>query len=547
MNSLILARYFIYIQFGGSKKWSKFHHNGVMFPPPYIPHKIPIKYNGVNIILPEIAEEYATLYAKYLDTDYVKSKIFNKNFWNDWKKYVKDLNINDFEKCDFTEIHKYIIKEKERKKHISDTDREHEKLERETNELKYKIAFVDGKEQKVGNFKMEPPGIFLGRGSHPKLGKIKKRIYPEDITLNLSKDAAKPELQDFFKNHKWKKIIHDNSLEWLASWKDNITGKVKYTRLGSKSDFQANSDKSKFEKARLLKNIIHKIRNINGINLDSNDQKVAQLATGLYFIDNFALRVGNEKGSDEADTVGVTSLRFEHVELKDNNMVKLDFLGKDSVRYLNEVQVSDQIYRNLKIFLENKKKGDEVFDLITSQDINKYLQTFDENLTAKVFRTYNASIVFQEELNNINIKYETYNKSDKNTLLLNLFNEANIKVAKLCNHQKNISKGYEESLQKIKDKVKEYIEQLKELKKEPTKNKKKIKKIKEYIKTQKEKQNLKSELKNLSLITSKTNYIDPRITIAFAKKHNIPYNKILKQTLLEKFFWAIDVDSNYTF
>ena len=35
------------------------------------------------------------------------------------------------------------------------------------------------------------------------------------------------------------------------------------------------------------------------------------------------LRVGNEKGKDEADTVGVSSLRVEHIDLLDNNKVKL--------------------------------------------------------------------------------------------------------------------------------------------------------------------------------------------------------------------------------
>jgi len=31
----------------------------------------------------------------------------------------------------------------------------------------------------------------------------------------------------------------------------------------------------------------------------------------MYVIDTLALRVGNEKGSDEADTVGCCSLRIE--------------------------------------------------------------------------------------------------------------------------------------------------------------------------------------------------------------------------------------------
>ena len=80
--------------------------------------------------------------------------------------------------------------------------------------------------------------------------------------------------------------------------------------MGNKSDFKAKSDLTKFEKARKLSKIIDIIRrnNMNNIMLEikgsseSRDEiiKLKQLATALYLIDNFALRVGNEKGEDEA-------------------------------------------------------------------------------------------------------------------------------------------------------------------------------------------------------------------------------------------------------
>lgn len=57
-------------------------------------------------------------------------------------------------------------------------------------------------------------------------------------------------------------------------------------------------------------------------------------------IDKLALRVGNEKDEDEADTVGCCSLRVEHIELKDDDVVMFDFLGKDSMRYNNEVKLA---------------------------------------------------------------------------------------------------------------------------------------------------------------------------------------------------------------
>src|ERR1700744_5914308 len=181
----LITGYWLLQQFGGGnkKKWTTFVHNGVLFPPDYVPHHIPIIYKGEKIILNPKAEEAATLYAKYLETEYVKIPRFNKNFWADWKKLLgKDSKIQSFDDCDFNLIYNYILKNKEETKALSKEDKEKLKKQREQTEKKYKVAQVDGKDQPVGNFRIEPPGIFIGRGCHPKLGKIKERIYPEDIT-----------------------------------------------------------------------------------------------------------------------------------------------------------------------------------------------------------------------------------------------------------------------------------------------------------------------------------------------------------------------------
>ena len=54
-------------------------------------------------------------------------------------------------------------------------------------------------------------------------------------------------------------------------------------------------------------------------------------------------------------------------------------------------------------------------------------------------------------------------------------------------------------------------------------------------------------MKSVSLGTSKVNYIDPRITISFMKKHNLPIEKIFTKVLLNKFKWAFEVDEKYNF
>ena len=71
--------------------------------------------------------------------------------------------------------------------------------------------------------------------------------------------------------------------------------------------------------------------------MKSNDIIENMLAVCTYLIDRLALRVGNEKGEDEADTVGCCSLRVEHIHFEEDNQITLDFLGKDSMRYLNTI------------------------------------------------------------------------------------------------------------------------------------------------------------------------------------------------------------------
>lgn len=547
-NAFLLAKFWLYRQFGGVYKWNTLQHNGVMFPPEYEKHNIPVLYDNEEIILNTDQEEIATIYARYLETDYMKSRTFNKNFWKDWRQILgKDHTIKSLDNVDFKLIYNHIISERETKKSLSKEEKEELKKQKDQLEEKYKTAFVDGKAEPVSNFRIEPPGIFIGRGCHPKLGKIKKRIEAEDITLNLSKDGLIPEPP---LNHKWGKLVNNREVEWLASWKDDITGKTKYVWLASHSESKSQNDKKKFDLARSLKKKIKSIRDANDKNIESNNEKLRQIGTSLYFIDNMALRIGNEKGKGEADTVGVNSLRMEHINLLDNNKVKLDFLSKDSVRYVNTIQVTDQVYKNLQEFISGKIKGTQLFDKINPNDLNKYLQNFMDGLTSRVFRTYNASNLFQKELNRISKKYQEYDKDDKINILLTEFNQANAKVALLCNHQKKISKSFNSQISKFNEQITKLNDKLKKAKsiiKKSKKTRERIRKIKLDIKKLKLRKRLKIDLKNVSLGTSKINYIDPRITVAFIKKHNLSMDKLFNKALQEKFKWAFDTDENYNF
>merc|ERR1712223_390904 len=51
----------------------------------------------------------------------------------------------------------------------------------------------------------------------------------------------------------------------------------------------------------------------------------------------------------------------------------------------------------------------------------------------------------------------------------------------------------------------------------------------------------KEENKTIALGTSKLNYLDPRISVAWCKKFDVPIEKVYNKTQREKFRWAIEM------
>ena len=78
--------------------------------------------------------------------------------------------------------------------------------------------------------------------------------------------------------------------------------------------------------------------------------------------------------------------------------------------------------------------------------MNRHLSSYMKGLSAKVFRTYNASITFQQQLDQGTPEGTVQEK-------LNAYNHANRMVAILCNHQRSVPKTHEASMLKMKEKV----------------------------------------------------------------------------------------------
>jgi DNA topoisomerase-1 len=75
------------------------------------------------------------------------------------------------------------------------------------------------------------------------------------------------------------------------------------------------------------------------------------VATACYLIDALCLRVGDEKDEDEADTVGATTLRPEHVTLHPDGTAEFHFLGKDSVEWHKTIKLPPVVLQNLEQLL----------------------------------------------------------------------------------------------------------------------------------------------------------------------------------------------------
>ena len=74
-----------------------------------------------------------------------------------------------------------------------------------------------------------------------------------------------------------------------------------------------------------------------------------------------------------------------------------------------------------------------------------------DGLTAKVFRTYNASITLERELEKMPKNADDLTVDEK----MLFYQRANREVAILCNHQRSVSKNHSEQIEKINEKIQE--------------------------------------------------------------------------------------------
>jgi len=544
-------------------------HNGVLVTS-YEPKGYSVKLAGRTIKLAPRQEEMAVAWVKKLGTEYVQDPVFEANFFED---FCKALGVSDDGKAkpsakdfDFSEIIAAVEKERAAKESMSKDERKklaaERKAVREANKEKYGYAVVDGERVELSNYVVEPSSIFMGRGKHPLRGRWKRGAACEDITLNLSPDAKRP-------LGKWKEVVWNGDFLWIARWDDSLRGKEKYVWLAETSPMRQQKEIDKFDKAIGLAKIYGKIRKHIIDSLAAEDEKRRKVATVCYLIDALNIRVGDEKGDDEADTVGATTLTNKNVIVKQGNTVEFDFLGKDSVRMQRELELPPQVVRNLQEFIRGaeeraKLKNDGkalIFEGVRSEAVCAFLDEVAPNVTAKVFRTFHSTEVVKEYLDKNAVKPDDSEDYKKYVAAM-----ANLQAAIVCNHKRKLPKNWEESLRKKEESLRKLEAKLAEAKKKaaekakadaekarkeliasvkkerPVKPKKAqrdpTKKYKEAIERMKLRLRTIQATKDYNLNTSLKNYIDPRVYKRWADAAKFDWTKYYPKTMQKKFSWV---------
>ncbi len=469
---------------------------------------------GRPVKLSPLAEEMAYNLAKKKDTPYIKDPVFAANFMSDFVKQLPGwARSAKFEGVDFSELFQKVDREKAAKEAMSKEAKKVQaaarKERREALKDRYGFATLDGKRVEFANYLVEPPGLFMGRGQHPMRGRWKPRVTQREVILNLDEETVVP--------GDWKQVVHDHDSMWMAKWIDRLTGKEKYVWLHESSHIQQSRSKAKYDNAVKVGVNLKKIEGRIEKELASKNPKRRQIATVCYLIHELGMRVGDEKDEDEADTVGASTLRVEHLKMK-GDAVEFNFLGKDSVPWNKKDRPPPQVLKNLQDFAKGKKPGAEIFHDVSSSAVNQFLSSVVPGVTAKVFRTYHATAKTIDALNSKDARgWEDLDK-------LYYAKEANLKAAIFCNHQRTPPKTWEQSFEKKRQK-------LEEAKARERRNEKRIKKLEKelgfYVRT-----------KNYNLNTSLKNYIDPRVYKGWCDYVGLDWAKIYSRSLQRKFSWA---------
>jgi len=425
-------------------------HNGILVLQIPQPSHLELVIRGERRELSTQQIEMALAWAKKQGTPYVEDATFTRNFMWD---FSAALGINPplaVDEVDFGPALAIVQAERAAKAQLTREEKKalaaQRKEQRERLKEQYGYAIVDGERVELSNYATEPSGIFMGRGKHPLRGKWKEGPQQSDVTLNLSPDAPRPPGD-------WAESVWQPESLWVARWKDKLSGKLKYVWLSDTAPVKQEREAAKFDQAVELDENLDQVRAHIEQGLTDADDKRRTVATACFLIDALCLRVGDEKDSDEADTVGATTLRPEHVTLHSDGTAEFKFLGKDSVLWHKKIPLPPTVRQNLEELVREARPSSlagngkpQIFPSIRSSDVNAYLSEALPGLTAKVFRTHHATQAVRDSLSASEVEASDPEYKKWSAVAL-----ANLEAAVLCNHYKKSPANWRERRQRVRE------------------------------------------------------------------------------------------------
>ena len=550
-------------------------HNGVLFPQSF-ESKGFNKIDNIEISL--LAEEMLWKYSPYMFNRFKNDKVFIKNVWTDLKPQLpKELQNKEFPK-DFTKLFVAMrVALENLKLQKSEYNKTHKKeIEKEKNERKekYGYCYKNGKKTEIGNFVTEGSRWFISRGD--LRGRWVSSVNAEDVEINSSEKV--PCTQE---GHKWK-TVELRDTDYIATYKINIgfgTAYVdKFVWLSANSKDKQEDNEHKYEKARKLLLKIDEIEKTVLKDVCSKNKLKRENALITYIVMTYGIRIGNDLGKKnfrDKKVRGASTLCVENMMLESGNKIHLDFIGKDSERYNETMEVEPIVYEQFSKQLSGKKPTDKIYDLATSSTVNVYLKSiYDGEISIKNFRTMKCGKLLAEEIQKREWKNLT-DKEFKNNLM-----ECCLQTSLLLNHHKTVTEEQKEkitksaenkiesaknTLSKTKESVEKKLSKLKKDKKdfkdclegkllEEKLNEIKIKEKELKDKISKAEKKYEDTLKEvefkqsaigINLSTSLNAYAEPKLPISLCKYADKDPSLIYSKAQLKKFEWAKKVSKDF--
>jgi len=471
--------------------------------------------NNISVKLTADQEEIAVQYAALFEKGTVDAT-FVKNFLRDWNAVLREPHPS----WDFSRLHRDAIAATAARRRPSPPA-----------PLPRQLATIDGDTFPVTNGVVQRPGVYVARSeAHPLHGRIRARVRPEGVTLNLSRGAPTPPPP--YPDSSWGRVIHQPRVSWLARWRDPLTREFKYMTVRTADlETQTQYDALKFSAAERLGRempvVRRRLRRVLLQELERKEKnKTLWVATCAALVLEFGIRRG---GGNRTVTTGATTLRANEVVLGDRKkkVVRLRFTGKDGVAFDATRRVSPELFDALELAIRRAVAAAGATtrlwrDDVSPEAVNAFMDRHMlPGLTSKVIRTHIATSIVRSRLSS-----DGGGGGADAMLIREMPNAALLEVAWTLNHKKRKNIAATEK----REEEGSFLHALDDFWASARSEHVDRRRATEVRRTLK----LAAGRLGLSPSTSKMNYVDPAVILRFAELRGLPVSVVYSPAQLAR-------------